>query len=566
VRTVYLGTSSFAAAVLERLAAGPHRPALVITRPDAPQGRGQKLAPPPVAARARELGLEVFQPERLHDEESLARIAAAEPEVLCVCAYGALIRDPLLNAYELLNVHPSLLPRWRGAAPVERAIMAGDTETGVSIMRVTAELDAGPVCLQAREPIHFHDDYGTLSARLERLGGELLVRALDERPECTEQDETRVTYARKLETRDRNLDFTRPPEEVERAVRALRPHIGARLPLPDGSYLGVHSARVAGDTLAPAGGRLRTDGQRLLLDCNGGALELCEVQPPGGRPMPAAAWVRGRPDDRLTSFFLDPKLPDRSLEELVALAREEWGNDAEWAPYMSALAYRGGRDVLAHARALGADQDPAARALGACVIGQLGLPVRSYPEESASALEAMAASERDPEVLAAIAHGFGHLGEPHGLEILLGLRAHPDERVRDGVATALAGRHDPRAVDALIELTSDESEEVRDWATFALGTLAPQDTPELREALAGRLADEDAETRVEAVHGLAMRGDLRAVEPALELLAQAASGEAAGPVTVWKQHALRTAASRLAELSGDERFAAYVERASAPAP
>ena len=564
MRTVYLGTSSFAAAVLERLAAGPHRPGLVVTRPDSPQGRGRKLAPPPVAVRARELGLEVFQPERLHEEESLARIAAAQPEVLCVCAYGALIRDPLLNAYKLLNVHPSLLPRWRGAAPVERAIMAGDVETGVSIMRVTEELDAGPVCLQASEPIHPDDDYGTLSARLERLGSELLVRALDERPDCTEQDESLVTYAHKLEARDRNLDFTRAPEEVERTVRALRPHIGARLPLPDGSHLGVHSARVGGETLAPAGGRLRTDGQRLLLDCNGGALELCEVQPPGGRPMAASAWVRGRPDDRLTGFFLDPKLPDRSLDELVALARVEWGSDAEWAPYMSALAYRGGEDVLSRARALGADQDPAARALGACVIGQLGLPVRSFPDESARALEAMADSEREPEVLAAIAHGFGHLGEPHGLEVLLGLRAHPDERVRDGVATALAGRHDPRAVEALIELTSDASEEVRDWATFALGTLAPQDTPELREALAGRLADEDAETRVEAVHGLAMRGDLRAVEPALELLAQAASGEAAGPVTVWKQHALRTAAARLAELTGDERFAAYVDRAGAP--
>ena len=117
----------------------------------------------------------------------LERIAAAEPEALAVCAYGVLIREPLLSAYEILNVHPSLLPRWRGAAPIERAIMAGDAETGVSIMRLIAALDAGPVCLQGAEPIGPDDDYGTLSARLERLGGDLLVRALDERPPFEEQ-------------------------------------------------------------------------------------------------------------------------------------------------------------------------------------------------------------------------------------------------------------------------------------------------------------------------------------------------------------------------------------------
>jgi methionyl-tRNA formyltransferase len=195
VNTVYLGTSEFAAAVLERLAASRHSPALVVTRPDRPQGRGRRLAPPPVAVKARELDLEIIQPERLHDDEPLARIAAARPDVLCVCAYGVLIREPLLSEYELLNVHPSLLPRWRGAAPVERAIMAGDAQTGVSIMRLTAGLDSGPVCLQAREPIGPDDDYGTLAARLEAVGAELLVRALDERPPFAEQDEAGVTYA-----------------------------------------------------------------------------------------------------------------------------------------------------------------------------------------------------------------------------------------------------------------------------------------------------------------------------------------------------------------------------------
>jgi len=306
VRTVYLGTSAFAATVLERLADGPHRPALVVTRPDRPRGRGRALQPPPVADTARALGLELAQPERLHDPEVLAQIDAAAPDVLVVCAFGVLIREPLLSAYEIVNVHPSLLPRWRGAAPIERAIMAGDAETGVSIMRLTAGLDSGPVSLQATEPIGPDDDYGTLSARLERLGGELLVRALDERPPYVEQDDARVTYAEKIGPADRALDPSQPPDQVERTVRALRPHIGARLPLPDGSVLGVLSARVDGPSLAPAGGRLRTEGDRLLLDCRGAALELLEIRPPGGRPMPAAAWLRGRPDPALTDFELGP--------------------------------------------------------------------------------------------------------------------------------------------------------------------------------------------------------------------------------------------------------------------
>ena len=239
MRTVYLGTSSFAATVLETLAASEHRPALVITRPDAPRGRGRKLLPPPVAEKARELGLELIQPERLHDEDVLERIAAAQPGALAVCAYGALIREPLLSAYEILNVHPSLLPRWRGAAPIERAIMAGDEVTGVSIIRLVEALDAGPICLQGEVPIRPDDDYGTLAARLETLSGELLVRALSERPPFAEQDEAGVTYAHKIEARDRTLDFTRPPAGASvspftRAARTPRNSpdgIGSRAPM-----------------------------------------------------------------------------------------------------------------------------------------------------------------------------------------------------------------------------------------------------------------------------------------------------------------------------------------------
>jgi methionyl-tRNA formyltransferase len=279
VRTVYLGTSEFAVAVLDRLAGSPHRPVLVVTRPDRPKGRGRKWSPPPVAERAKELGIDLIQPDDLHAPETLERIAAAEPDALVVCAYGALIKEPLLSDYEILNVHPSLLPRWRGAAPIERAIMAGDEETGVTIMQVTAELDSGPMCLQGREPIAPDDDFGTLSTRLERLGGDLLVQALDERPPFTDQPEEGVTYAEKITAADRELDgSTHTAAELERTVRALHPHIGARA-----GDLRVLKARVAPDP----------NGDGLLIPATDGALELLEVQPPGKRPMDAAAYLRG---------------------------------------------------------------------------------------------------------------------------------------------------------------------------------------------------------------------------------------------------------------------------------
>jgi methionyl-tRNA formyltransferase len=272
VRTVYLGTSAFAAAELERVAATPHRPVLAVTRPDRPAGRGRALTPPPVADAARALGIELFQPESVNDDEARARIAAAAPDVVVVCAFGALLKQPLLSDFRLLNVHPSLLPRWRGAAPVERALMAGDTETGVSIMEVTAGLDSGPVCLAASEPIRPDDTYGTLAARLVDLGARLLVRVLDEDPPCAEQAQEGVTYADKITSADRTLDPAAPAHERERVVRALQPHIGARLALQDGSFLGVSRARVGED----------------------GELELLEVQPPGGRPMAWADYRRGR--------------------------------------------------------------------------------------------------------------------------------------------------------------------------------------------------------------------------------------------------------------------------------
>lgn len=275
MKVAYLGTSDFAAGILARLAESPHEVVLALTRPDRPAGRGRRLVAPPVADAARELGLPLEQPDSINDEATRARIEEAEPDVIVVCAFGALIKEPLLSLRTVLNVHPSLLPRWRGAAPVERAIMAGDAETGVCIMRLTEGLDTGPVCRRGVEPVGPEDSYGTLAPRLEQLGADLLLSVLDDGPggwRWEEQPEEGVTYAEKIGPADRTLDPNAPGAEQDRVVRALSPHIGARLPLGDGSLLGVRRARLG----------------------SAGALELLEVQPPGKRPMPYADYARGR--------------------------------------------------------------------------------------------------------------------------------------------------------------------------------------------------------------------------------------------------------------------------------
>ena len=292
--TAYLGTSAFAASVLRRLAASPHRPAVVVTRPDAPKGRGRRLAPPPVAGAACELGIDVLQPEDVNDEATVERIASFGVDTVLLCAFGALIKEPLLSRFgAILNVHPSLLPRWRGAAPIERAIMAGDDETGVTIMALTEGLDDGPVCASGRERIRPDDTYGTLSERLEELGASLLVHVLDEQPEFEPQPDEGITYAEKIGAEDRTLDPSRPASELERVVRALTPHVGARIALPDGSFLGVRAAGVRMD--GPEPGTFASADGRLVVGTPDGALELREVQPAGGKPMAAEDYLRGRP-------------------------------------------------------------------------------------------------------------------------------------------------------------------------------------------------------------------------------------------------------------------------------
>ena len=247
--------------MLERLAER-HEIAFLLTRPDRPRGRGQRTGAPPAKERAEWLGIRVLQPERLTTELELAT------DTSVVAAYGVLIPTWLLERALWLNVHPSLLPRWRGAAPVERAIMAGDAETGVTIHRTTPELDAGPIAAQRAFPIEPEDDAGALYAKAAPLAAELLDEALPE-PSFRPQPEQGATYAEKITAADRELDWSRPADEVVNRVRALSPHIGARAEL-HGRPVIVWKARVAD-----------------------GRAEPVEVQPAGRRRMMYEEFLRG---------------------------------------------------------------------------------------------------------------------------------------------------------------------------------------------------------------------------------------------------------------------------------
>jgi methionyl-tRNA formyltransferase len=301
VRTVYLGTSEFAGAVLRRLAGSPHRPLLVVTPPDRPKGRGRRMQAPPAAEIAAELGIELLQAANVNDEGVVERIRALRPEAVAVCAFGQLIREPLLSEWPMLNVHPSLLPRWRGAAPIERAIMAGEERTGVCVMQVTEGLDSGPVALCEELPIGPEEDFEALSTKLATLGGELLVGAFDllarEQLELTAQDDEGATYAEKISPEERRLDPSRPAAELARTVRALTPHVGAYLETSGGERLGVRRARAV--DVGVKAGAVKAEWGALLLGCGRGALRLEVVQPAGGKPMAADAYLRGHSPPKL---------------------------------------------------------------------------------------------------------------------------------------------------------------------------------------------------------------------------------------------------------------------------
>lgn len=262
-RIAVAATAPFGADVLERLARR-HDVSALLTRPDARAGRGRRLAAPPAKEVAERLGIPVLQPDR-----PAAGLELGAPTVV-VCAYGLLVPPALLAERTWLNVHPSLLPRWRGAAPVERALMAGDAETGVTIHETVAALDAGPIAAQEAFPIDPEDDAGAVYERAAEVAARLLDAVLAEPAPAFRPQQGEATYADKIGAGDRTLDLARPAEELVRIVRALSPHIGARTEL-DGRRVTVWRARVGAD----------------------GAFEPLEVQPEGGRRMEYAAWLRG---------------------------------------------------------------------------------------------------------------------------------------------------------------------------------------------------------------------------------------------------------------------------------
>lgn len=295
----FLGTSDFAATVLELLAGSDRRPSLVVTLPDRRRGRGRREQPSPVAAKAEQLGIELLKSGDVNREDDRLRIAAASADTgwASICAFGQLIKEPLLTDVPMLNVHPSLLPRWRGAAPVERAIMAGDAETGVCVMRLVAGLDSGPVAMVERTPIEPQEDYGSLAGRLAGIGGRLLVRALTAAAagtlEWSPQDDDAATYAEKITADERRIDPERNVAAVHDQVRALSPHIGAWLDLGGETRLGIHRVAIAPGPSGLAPGELAESEGRPVLRCADGALRLERVQPPGKKPMDGADWLRG---------------------------------------------------------------------------------------------------------------------------------------------------------------------------------------------------------------------------------------------------------------------------------
>jgi methionyl-tRNA formyltransferase len=263
-------TAPLGADVLERLG-GRHEVAFLLTRPDRPRGRGRRVGAPPAKEVAERLGIPVRQPERLDES-----VEVGDVDAIVVAAYGALVPESLLGQTLWLNVHPSLLPRWRGAAPVERALMAGDRETGVTIHRTTAELDAGPIAAQRAFPIEPGDDAGSVYSKAGQLAAELVGDVLAAEPSFRPQPEEGATYAERLTAADRELDWSRPAEELLNRIRALSPHVGAR-GVVDGRTLTVWRAQPAGPESA-----LTVDG-----------LELVEVQPEGRTRMSGAEYLRG---------------------------------------------------------------------------------------------------------------------------------------------------------------------------------------------------------------------------------------------------------------------------------
>ena len=300
-RIAFAGTPEFAVPTLEAIVAAGAEVPLVLTQPDRPAGRGRRLTPPPVKRAAEAHGLRVEQPERLRDPSLPAAWGLEQPpDLLVVVAYGLLLPDWLLAwpRAGCVNIHASLLPRWRGAAPIQHAILAGDAVTGVSLMRMDKGLDTGPIYAQRSTPIGPEDTAGDLHDRLARLGAELAAEALpgvlDGSLEAVPQDERAATYAPKIDKADARLDFRHPADELARRVRAYHPWPVAFAELSDGRTLRVHAAKALPDADtggAPPGRIIAAARAGIDVATGRGVLRLTRVQPPSSRPMAAEAYL-----------------------------------------------------------------------------------------------------------------------------------------------------------------------------------------------------------------------------------------------------------------------------------
>jgi methionyl-tRNA formyltransferase len=296
VRLVFAGTPEFAAIALAAIANAGHDVTLVLTQPDRPAGRGMSLQPSPVKRLALERGIALFQPATLKEAAAQERIAATGAEVMVVAAYGLILPQAVLDLPPLgcVNIHASLLPRWRGAAPIQRALLVGDSETGVCIMQMEAGLDSGPVLLHEAVPIGAEDTAGSLHDRLALLGARLIVATLARLPLAGEpQPEEGVTYAHKIGKGDTLIDWSASAAELERHVRAFNPVPGAQASLEGHAVKVWRAAAVAGN--GEIGRILRVDRDSIVVACGAGALAVAELQKAGGKRLPVKQFLAGHP-------------------------------------------------------------------------------------------------------------------------------------------------------------------------------------------------------------------------------------------------------------------------------
>jgi methionyl-tRNA formyltransferase len=311
MKVIFAGTPDFAAAALAAIINSRHQVVAVLTQPDRPAGRGMKLQPSPVKQLAESRGLPVQQPASLKDADAQARVRAVAADVMVVAAYGLILPQAVLDMPRCgaINIHASLLPRWRGAAPIQRALLAGDDETGICIMQMDAGLDTGPVLLRDALKITVDDDAQTLHDRLAAMGAGMIVRTLDalEADDASIEPRMQVsdgaTYARKIEKSEARIDWQQPAEVIDRHVRAFRPFPGAVTRLGDGD-IKIWRVRVAqgatpsdGSTPATAepGTVLQVDADFIRIACSGGALDILELQKAGGKKIAVRDFLRGHP-------------------------------------------------------------------------------------------------------------------------------------------------------------------------------------------------------------------------------------------------------------------------------